>query len=137
LASICNVHFNQSERIINTTNVSHLIPYWSTSHAAINSSPTEANGMVYIGSNDKAMYALDENTGKILWAHNFEHGVGSSPAVANGIVYVGSDDNSLYAFNARTGATVWIYTTGGPVWSYLLFRMAWFMSVLTIMCYMH
>src|SRR5260370_11201882 len=110
--------FNQSEHLLNTSNVTHLIPYWSTPTAAyINSSPAEANGMVYIGSNDKAMYALDANTGKILWAHNTNDGVGSSPAVANGIVYVGSDDNNVYAFNTRTGATVWIYTTGGPVWS--------------------
>src|SRR5947207_13342520 len=111
-------HFNQSERILNTSNVSQLIPYCSTSTAAyINSSPAVVDGIVYIGSNDKAMYAFDAKTGKILWAHNANDGVGSSPAVANGIVYVGSDDNNLYAFNARTGATVWIYTTGGPVWS--------------------
>src|SRR2546427_2818133 len=110
--------FNQSEHILNTTNVSHLIPYWSTSTAAyINSSPAVANGIVYIGSNDKIMYAFDAKTGKILWVHDANDGVGSSPAVANGIVYVGSDDDNLYAFNARTGVTVWIYTTGGPVWS--------------------
>src|SRR6266550_4501199 len=111
-------HFNQSERILNTTNVSQLIPYWSTFTAAyITSSPAVVGDIVYIGSNDKALYAFDAKTGKILWAHNANDGVGSSPAVANGIVYVGSDDNNLYAFNARTGVTVWIYTTGGPVWS--------------------
>src|SRR5690348_16473220 len=111
-------HFNQSERILNTTNVSQLIPYWSTSTAAyINSSPTVVGDIVYIGSNDKALYAFDAKTGKILWAHNANDGVGSSPAVANGIVYVGSDDSSVYAFHAITGATVWIFTTGGSVWS--------------------
>src|SRR5436309_1324890 len=41
--------FNQSERILNITNVSHLVPYWSASTAAyINSSPAVANGIVYI-----------------------------------------------------------------------------------------
>src|SRR6266568_5256455 len=110
--------FNQSERILNVANVSHLVPYWSASTTAyINSSPAVANGIVYIGSNDKLMYALDAKTGKILWAHNANDGVGSSTAVADGIVYVGSNDDNLYAFNARTGATVWIYTTGGPIWS--------------------
>ena len=111
-------HFNQSERILNTTNVSQLVPYWSTSTSAyINSSPAVVGSIVYIGSNDKALYALDARTGKIIWAHNANDGVGSSPAIANGIVYVGSDDDNLYAFNARTGTTIWIYTTGGPVWS--------------------
>src|SRR5260370_11895354 len=111
-------HFNQSERILNTSNVSRLVPLWSTPTAYyINSSPAVSGGVVYIGSNAKAIYAFDVKTAKNLWAHNANDGVGSSPAVANGIVYVGSDDNNLYAFNARTGATIWIYTTGGPVWS--------------------
>src|SRR5436309_16099730 len=43
-------HFNQAERILNTTNVSQLVPYWTTPTAAyINSSPAVANGMVYVG----------------------------------------------------------------------------------------
>src|SRR6266566_3843848 len=105
-------HFNQSERIINTTNVSHLIPYWSTSTAAyINSSPTEANGMVYIGSNgvvyvgsnDNVLYALNAKTGKVLWTYTTDNFVSSSPAVVNGVVYVGSEDDKLYALNARNG----------------------------------
>src|SRR5205823_5690193 len=108
-------HFNQSERILNTSNVSQLIPYWSTSTAAyINSSPAVVDGIVYIGSNDKAMYAFDAKTGKILWAHNANDGVGSSPAVANGIVYVGSDDDKLYALDASNGNTLWISSVSLP-----------------------
>jgi outer membrane protein assembly factor BamB len=88
--------YNPSERILNVANVSRLVPYWTASTGSyINSSPAVANGMVYIGSNDKILYAFDAKTGKILWAHDANDGVGSSPAVANGIVYVGSDDHSV------------------------------------------
>src|SRR3989442_1281960 len=100
--------FNQSERILNITNVSHLVPYWSASTAAyINSSPAVANGIVYIGSNDKLMYALDAKTGKILWAHNANDGVGSSPAVANGIGYIWLSDTKLYAFHVINPSHLW------------------------------
>src|SRR6266516_840576 len=113
-----HTRFNPSERILNTTNVSHLMTYWTASTGSyIISSPTVASGIVYIGSNDQKLYALDANTGKMLWFHDAQNDVGSSPAVASGIVYVGSDDHTLYALNARTGATIWTYTTGGAIWS--------------------
>jgi outer membrane protein assembly factor BamB len=80
----------------------------------VESSPAVANGVVYVGSNDNNLYALNATTGANLWSYT---PVGSSPAVANGVVYVGSNDNNLYALNATTGAKVWNYTTGGSVYS--------------------
>src|SRR5512142_461455 len=59
-------HFNRSEHIINTTNVSQLVPYWlATTSDYINSSPAVSAGIVYIGSNDKAFYAINAKTGSI------------------------------------------------------------------------
>jgi outer membrane protein assembly factor BamB len=82
-----------------------------TTRGAVESSPAVANGIVYVGSDDNNLYALNATTGAKLWNTTG----GGSPAVANGIVYVGSDDNNLYAFNATTGAKLWNYTTGGAV----------------------
>ena len=67
----------------------------------VNSSPTVADGVVYIGSCD-SLYALKAGTGAKLWSYTIENGVQSSPAVANGTVYVGADDNNVYALNAST-----------------------------------
>jgi outer membrane protein assembly factor BamB len=83
------------------------------------SSPTVANGVVYVGSDypDNKVYALNAQTGAPLWSYA-AGGTGSldsSPAVANGMVYVGSDDGIVYALNSSTGALVWSYTTGGYV----------------------
>ena len=92
--------FNQSERILNITNVSHLVPYWSASTAAyINSSPAVANGVVYVGSEDFYVYALDAKTGAKLWSYATCYV--SSPTVANGVVYVGSSDSNVYAFSLK------------------------------------
>jgi outer membrane protein assembly factor BamB len=65
----------------------------------INSSPTVANGVVYIGSDDHNLYAFDAKTGTILWTYATGDKVNSSPAVANGVIYISSEDGNLYAFH--------------------------------------
>jgi outer membrane protein assembly factor BamB len=76
------------------------------------SQPTVIDGVVYLGSNDHKVYALDAATGAILWTAATGGGVHSTPAVAGGVVYVGSDDGKVYALNATTGAPVWTASIG-------------------------
>ena len=73
--------------------------------------------MVYVGSDDHDVYALNAGTGALLWKYSTGNAVVSSPAVANEVVYVGSFDNKVYALNAATGALLWKYTTGYDVYS--------------------
>jgi outer membrane protein assembly factor BamB len=62
------------------------------STAAVN-----ANGTIYVGSNDKNVYALAPD-GTKKWALTTEDRVESSPAIgADGRLYVGSRDETLYA----------------------------------------
>lgn len=81
----------------------------------IYSSPAVANGVVYYGTTDSRLCALDSLRGGPLWTATTGGAIYSSPAVANGVVYVGSDDDNLYAFNAHNGAVLWTATTGGPI----------------------
>ncbi len=86
------------------------------SNLEISSSPLVVNGVVYTGSPDGHLYALDAAAGKILWQYKTGDTISfSSPAVANGVVYVGSDDKSLHAVDATTGKGLWKYTTGGKI----------------------
>jgi outer membrane protein assembly factor BamB len=87
-----------------------------TSSIDVSSSPAVANGVVYIGSPDHNLYALNATSGKILWKYETGDAISfSSPAVANGIVYIGSDDKSLHAVDAATGKGLWKYITGGKI----------------------
>lgn len=61
------------------------------------SSPTVANGIVYIGGWDHNVYALDARTGEVVWSFLTGDEVLSNPTVVNDIVYVGSYDNNVYA----------------------------------------
>ncbi len=77
--------------------------------------PAVVKGVIYIGSDDHNVYALNASNGAKLW--NFTTGslVRSSPAVVNGVVYVGSMDDNVYALNATTGLEIWKFTTGDMV----------------------
>lgn len=78
-----------------------------------------ANGVVYVGSWDAKLYALDASTGAKKWDYTTGGQVHSSPALPNGVVYVGSYDGKLYAFNATTGGLLsgWPVSTGGGITS--------------------
>ena len=83
----------------------------------VQSSPTVVDGVLYVGSFDKNIYALDAATGQKLWAFITGRSVHSSPTVVNGVVYVGSFDGNAYAINATTGQKLWTYATISYVYS--------------------
>jgi hypothetical protein len=64
----------------------------------VTSSPAVVNGVVYVGSRDDNVYALNATDGAKLWNYTTGAYVWSSPAVVNGVVYVGSADGYVYAF---------------------------------------
>ena len=74
-------------------------------------SPAVADGVVYIGSWDRNMYALDATTGKERLRFQTgddttiynQVGIASSAAVSNGVVYFGCRDGYFYALTAATG----------------------------------
>jgi PGF-CTERM protein len=63
------------------------------------SSPAVVNGVVYVGSDDNNLYALNASTGAKLWSYRTALWVEANPAITNGVVYVGSDDGNVYAFS--------------------------------------
>lgn len=77
------------------------------------SSAAYAEGVVYVGSDDGNLYAIDAESGRQRWMHRTGGPVSSSPAVADGRVYVLSYDGRLHALNARSGELLWKFATGG------------------------
>ena len=59
------------------------------------------NSVVYVGSIDGKVYALDAGDGSLKWQYNTGGSVASSLTVSDGLVYVGSYNNKIYAINAR------------------------------------
>ncbi|MGD0181443.1 MAG: PQQ-binding-like beta-propeller repeat protein, partial [Terriglobales bacterium] len=79
---------------------------------AVSSSPAVVNGVVYAGSADDNVYALDATTGSLRWKYSTAKSVYSSPATADGVIYAGSEDGNIYALNESTGALVWKRSIG-------------------------
>jgi outer membrane protein assembly factor BamB len=100
---------NPYENTLSSANVAGLQESWVAGTAnAIDSSPAVVNGIVYIGSNDHNIYALNATTGAVIWTVTTGNIVYSSPAVVGGVVYVGSGDGKVYALNSTTGSTKWV-----------------------------
>ena len=77
--------------------------YFTTNVSMEQSSPTVVNDIVYIGgwydinnfSIRGSLYAVNANTGSLVWEVLKNTGISSSPYVANGILYIGTDDALL------------------------------------------
>ena len=77
------------------------------------SSPAISGGILFVGSTDHNLYALDLATGRQLWRFETGSAIPSSPAVADGSVYFLSYDDHLYSVDAATGKLRWKFKTGG------------------------
>lgn len=77
----------------------------------VQSHATEANGVVYVGSDDHYLHAIDAQSGQRRWAFKTGDMVQSTPVALNGVVYFASNDNVLYAVDGSTGKLVWTFQT--------------------------
>lgn len=80
-------------------------------------SPALVDDILYFGTEDCKVMALNLTSGDIIWTFTTGAGVSGCPAIANGVLYVGSSDYKVYALNATTGSQLWSFTTGGLVGS--------------------
>ena len=86
---------------------------WSfaTGGLVVSSPAVGKDGTVYVGSDDRCLYALDSE-GNPEWIFPTGGRIKFSPAVGpDGTIYFGSDDWSLYALNPD-GTPKWIFPAG-------------------------
>ncbi len=91
---------------------------WSyRTRGAIYSSPyVDPNeGVVYFGSSDHFIYALDANSGVSSWRVRTTGPIIGSPVESKGLLYFGSTDGNIYALNAQTSREKWKYSAGTPI----------------------
>jgi serine/threonine protein kinase len=84
---------------------------------AVSSSPVEYDGLVFFGSMDWQLYALDMAHGWKVWEYRAGKEIISSPAVGDGRVYFGSVDGCMYAIDASSGRERWQFQTEGQITS--------------------
>jgi serine/threonine protein kinase len=81
----------------------------------IRGTPSFHDGIIYVGSYDNNLYALNGATGEFLWKYPTEGGIVSRPVIYENNLYFGSEDKRLHAITARFGRLNWMYYTDGPI----------------------
>ncbi len=89
-------------------------PRWVfKSEDEIRCSPAAIKDLAFIGSYDNNVWALNRDTGELVWKYATMSGIASSPVIdeANRLVVFGSEDNSFYALDYRSGRMNWSFQT--------------------------
>jgi outer membrane protein assembly factor BamB len=80
---------------------------WRFKAGVVESSPLLVDGILYFGSWDRKIYALDVETHKPVWTYSTDDKVKDGAAYARGVVVMGSYDGHVYALDARSGKLRW------------------------------
>ncbi len=80
---------------------------WRFRARVIESSPLLVRGVLYFGTFDNKLYALDARTHKVRWTYRTGDDVKGGPVLAGRTIYFGSYDGNAYAVDARTGKLRW------------------------------
>lgn len=77
------------------------------------SSPAIHGNALFFGSGDSCIYALNRQTGDLLWRYRTDDIVHSSPVIDNDRLFVGSFDGHLYALRLNNGELLWKFKSVG------------------------
>jgi outer membrane protein assembly factor BamB len=79
------------------------------------SAPVIDSSILFVGSDDGNIHAIDITSGKLKWKYQ-TNGKVDTPTAKNGAVYAGSFDNNIYALDYK-GNLIWQYSAGGSTFS--------------------
>jgi outer membrane protein assembly factor BamB len=90
---------------------------WSTQlpgQYSFTSAPTVFQGVIYTGGagSGGTAYAVNAQTGVVLWTASVANGSQSSPAVTSDGVYLSYSCPNVYKLNPANGALIWRYNPG-------------------------
>ncbi len=109
--------FQASESVISVASAPTLELKWKHQTGdRVQSSPAVVGGILYVGSWDGYLYALDASSGALKWKYKTGSMITTSgPAVVSGVVYVGAENGTVYAVNASNGSLKWKRSIGGSI----------------------
>ncbi len=79
----------------------------------VRSTPAVFDGVVYVGSSDGYLYAVDGRDGHRIWSFAAGAPVNASPVVTSGRVFCAARDGRFFALDRTSGRLLWETPTGG------------------------
>ena len=89
----------------------HRVKWKFPTGARVVGSPVMQDKVIYFGSDDGNVYAVDAESGQQIWKTATRGPVPCTPAIDHGTVYVGSYDGKFYALDEQSGAVKWKFAT--------------------------
>src|SRR5262245_30795860 len=77
--------------------------------------PSIDTKQVYFGSADGNLYALNRETGKLVWSFKTGDSLKATPTIAGDRIIASGLDYYVYCLNARDGSLIWKFKTGFEV----------------------
>ncbi len=87
---------------------------WQERIGSVNSRPAVAGTMLYVGTDDGELIALDMQSGKTAWKHESLGPILETPAVVGDTVIFTNEADQVYALDARKGTPRWSYKGETP-----------------------
>jgi outer membrane protein assembly factor BamB len=81
----------------------------------LRASPVLLDNLVYIGSEDKRVYALDKYTGDLAWSLKLDDVVAASPSIDGLTLVVGTESGMVFGIHSLQGEELWRHELGSPV----------------------
>jgi outer membrane protein assembly factor BamB len=101
-------------------------PNWTVeTQGPISASPSVVDGVLYLGNNAGALYAIDVTSGRVRWTYHVTNPIMSDPLVYKGVVIIGEGNANSTTYVPRrqvqvgSGPSALIglnVTTGKPFW---------------------
>ena len=109
-----NIYFGSGDYIYSISINDGYLQWTYKTGDLVHTTPAISRNMLYAGSYDGHLYAIDRHTGTLVWKFkttgkfSFPKGeVTGNPVVAGGIVFAGARDYNLYALDVRGGFANW------------------------------
>jgi len=75
--------------------------------SGISTAPVVADGLIFVGSNDGELYALEADSGAEVWQFTVGLPLDITPTVVEQTLYIGSKQGQFYALESLTGQLKW------------------------------
>ena len=109
------VYFGTEDGEVHCVDFSGKTQWHLTAKRAVTASPHFANGVIYISSLDSVLYAIDANTGWVIWRFRMNKGSISTPTTDINHIFVGSTDGNMYCVNMKSSSKEWNYSTDNQI----------------------
>ena len=87
---------------------------WKKQIGAVGSAPLVSSGMLYVGTSDGALIAMDMQTGVEKWRYTGRGVVAQSPIAAGDMIVFSNEADQVVAVDAATGKFKWQYKAETP-----------------------